>query len=52
MEVTNAAERTNIERLKNDCYIKEHGGCRPKTKTKTILKYLDDPDYKQKPPKS
>ena len=49
VEVTNAAERTNIERLKNDCYIKERGDCRPKTKTKTILKYLDDPDYKRKP---
>ena len=49
VEVEKAAEKANIERLKSDCFTKERGDCRPKTKTKTILQYLDNPDYKQKP---
>ena len=49
IEVEKAAEKINKERLKNDCYTKERGNCRPKTKTKTILQTLDDPDYKRKP---
>ena len=49
VEVEKAAEKANIERLKSDCFTKERGDCRPKTKTKTILQYLDNPDYKRKP---
>ena len=49
VEVEKAAEKANLERLKSECMTKERGDSRPKTKTKTILQYLDNSDYKREP---
>ena len=48
-EVEEAAEKINKERLKTDCLVMERGNLRAKTKSKTILKEIERPDFKRKP---
>ena len=48
-EVAVAAEKMNIERLKEDCMSKQNGTLRQKTKTKTIIDELETPNYSRKP---
>ena len=48
-EVMKAAERMNKERLKNDCIDKRRNGDKQKTKTKTLIPILEDPQNERKP---
>ena len=48
-EVDQAAEKINKEKLKAACHIKERGKIRQKTKTKSIIEKIDNPDYTRKP---
>ena len=48
-EVEIAAEKMNRKRLKEECYKKERGEMRQKTKTRTIIEEIDATDYERKP---
>ena len=45
--VTEKIEQRNTLRLIDDCHKKENGTSIPKTKTSTMLKSINDPDYKR-----
>ena len=49
VEVNQAAEKINKEKLKAACHSKERGKIRQKTKTRTIIEKIDNPDYTRKP---
>ena len=48
-EVQKAAECMNIVRLKEDCQIRQRGIVKDKTKTSSILKTIEDPEYQRCP---
>ena len=48
-EVEKAAERMNIEKLKEECQTKQRGVVREKTKTKSIVTDIEQPDYQRRP---
>ena len=48
-EVEKAAERMNICRLKEDCQVKQRGMVKEKTKTKSIITEIEDPDFRRGP---
>ena len=48
-EVSNAAEKKNLEKLKTECFKKIRGDKTAKTKTKTIIPQLENPNYTRKP---
>ena len=49
IEVSKAAEVTNLKRLRNECYSRSRGEEKIKTKTRRIIAQLDNPLYKRKP---
>ena len=46
-EVEKAAERMNIEKLKEECQTKQRGVVREKTKTKSIVTEVEQPEYQR-----
>ena len=48
-ESKSAAERANIEKLKEECYIKRRGETTSKTKTKFMENKINDVHYERKP---
>ena len=48
-KVENAIEKTNKERLLEDCHKKQAGVMTPKTKTASLIEKIKDPAYKRSP---
>ena len=48
-EVNNAAEKMNIERLKEECENKSRGETKQKTKVKFVIEKIANPEYVRKP---
>ena len=48
-EVEQVAEKKNKEKIMEDCFNKKRGESTYKTKTKTIVPLLENPDYLRKP---
>ena len=48
-EVHKAAEDMNVRKLAEDCQIKQRGTVKEKTKTKSILAEIENPEYKRGP---